>query len=190
METKPRNRRAKLVPSDPAWEAMKAGRRNVGHDEAVQESFFLQKQFYALWGHCVADTLVDLNLILRTLTQKKIPFVLTGAHGIGGWTGRPRSTKDVDLLVKGGRNHARAVKAMKALYPQLEVRDHGGVISFYIPGDNDSVIDVTCPLRGDQEETLANPTWTENKERDLRYRVPSLEESLANKYGAMLTPER
>lgn len=37
---------------------------------------------------------------------------------------------------------------------------------------------------------MANPTWTENREQGLRYRIPSLEEALANKYGAMLTPTR
>jgi hypothetical protein len=42
----------------------------------------------------------------------------------------------------------------------------------------------------DIAETLANPTWTENKEQGLRYRIPSLEEALASKYGAMLTPTR
>jgi hypothetical protein len=190
MRTKQRKRRANVVLTDPAWEAAKAARRNLGHDDAVQESFFLQKQFYALWGHRVATSPVDLNLVLRTLTEKKIPFVLTGAHGIGGWTGRPRSTKDVDILVKGGRNHARAVNAIKALYPELEVRDFTGVVAFFIPGEKESVIDITYPHRADIEETLANPTWTENKEQGLRYRIPSLEEALANKYGAMITLNR
>jgi hypothetical protein len=190
MKTKQPTRRAKVVDTDPEWEKMKAARRNLDHDDAVQESAFLQNRYYALWGHCVATSPVDLNLLLRTLTQKKIPFVLTGAHGIGGWTGRPRSTKDVDILVKGGRNHIRAVKAIRALYPQLEVRDFAGVTGFFLPGEKESVIDVTYPHRADIEETLNNPTWTENKELGLRYRVPSLEEALSNKYGAMVTPNR
>ena len=113
-------RTRKVIPSDPAWEATKATRRNLTHHGAVQEAFFLQKRFHDLGGHHVPFTLVDLNLILWTLVQKKIPFVLTGAHGIAGWTGRPRATRDVDLLVKGGRNHARAVKAIRVLYPDLE----------------------------------------------------------------------
>lgn len=190
MKAERRKRQAKVVPSDPEWEAAKATRRNIDHDDAVQEIAFLQKQFYALWGHRVATSPVDLNLVLRTLTEKKIPFVLTGAHGIGGWTGRPRSTKDVDILVKGGRNHARAVNALKALYPQLEVRNFAGVVAFFIPGEKESVLDVTYPHRADLEETLKNPVWTENKEQGLRYRIPSLEEALANKYGAMITPNR
>jgi hypothetical protein len=190
MKTKLHKRRAIVVPTDLEWERMKAYRRNLKHDDAVQEIFFLQNRYYALWGNGVTSSPVDLNQILRTLTEKRIPFVLTGAYGIGGWTGRPRSTQDVDILVKGGRNQARAVKAIQALYPNLEVRNVLGVVAFFLPGEKESVIDVTYPHRADIEETLKNPTWTENKELGLRYRVPSLEEALANKYGAMITPTR
>jgi Nucleotidyl transferase AbiEii toxin, Type IV TA system len=187
MKTQPR---AKVVSTDPAWEAMKAARRNLDHDDAIQEVFFLQRRYHSQWRRGMASLPVDLTLILQTLTEKRIPFVLTGAHGISGWTGRPRGTEDVDILVKAGRNHARAVKALRELYPQLEVRDLTGVMAFFVPGEKSSVIDVTYPHRADIEETLANPTWTENKELGLRYRVPSLEAALANKYGAMLTPTR
>jgi hypothetical protein len=183
-------RRASVIPSDPAWEAMKATRRNIDHDDAVQLSFFLQRQYRSLWSSQVPPSPVDLNVIMRTLIQKRIPFVLTGAHGIGGWTGRPRSTQDVDILVKAGRNHGRAVKAVQALYPQLEVRTFTGLTAFFVQGEKESVIDVVCPYRADQEETLANPVWTESKEQGLRYRVPALEAALANKYGAMLTLTR
>ena len=183
-------RRANFKSSDPAWEAMKASRRNISHDDAAQLSFFLQKQYRSQWSSQVPPSPVDLNVILRTLIQKRIPFVLTGAHGIGGWTGRPRSTQDVDILVKAGRNYGRAVKAMRALYPQLEVRAFSGLTAFFVQGEKESVIDVVYPHRADIEETLANPVWTENKEFGLRYRIPALEAALANKYGAMLTPIR
>jgi hypothetical protein len=179
-----------VVYSDPAWEAAKAARRNIDHNDAVQESFYLQKQFRSMWSSRMASSPVDLNEVLRTLIQKKIPFVLTGAHAIGGWTGRPRDTFDVDILVKGGRNYTRAVNAIKALYPQLEAKGFAGVMGFFIPGERESVIDVTYPHRGDLQETLAHATWTEDRELGLRYRVPTLEAALANKYGAMLTPTR
>jgi hypothetical protein len=190
MKTAPRKARSKLASSDPGWEAVEAVRRTLDHDDAVQESIFLQKRFSTLWGHRVRASPVDLNLVLQTLIEKRIPFVLTGAHGIGGWTGRPRSTQDVDILVKGGRNHGRAVKALKDLYPQLEVRDFAGVTGFFLPGEKESVLDISYPHRADLMETLKNPTWTENKEQGLRYRVPSLEAALANKYGAMVTLSR
>jgi hypothetical protein len=182
--------RPKVLPSDPAWEAAKAARRNLAHDEAVQEVAFLQRQYRALWSGHVPPSPVDVNEVLRTLIRKRIPFVLTGAYGIGGWTGRPRATQDVDILVKAGRNHARAVKAIRALYPRLEARTFPGITAFFVPGEKESVIDVVWPHRADIEETLAKSVWTENREQGLRYRVPSLEAALANKYGAMLTPMR
>src|SRR3954467_15151781 len=111
MKTERPMRRANGVSSAGEWETAKAGRRSLSHDEAVQEVSFLQRQFRVQWSNRVPPSPVDLTLILRTLTQKRIPFVLTGAHGIGGWTGKPRNTLDVDLLVKAGRNHARAVNA-------------------------------------------------------------------------------
>jgi hypothetical protein len=190
MKTERRKQRTSVVPSDPAWEAAKAARRNLDHDQAVQEVIFLQRQYRLQWGNSVATSPIDLNVILRALTQKRIPFVLTGAHGIASWTGKPRNTEDVDILVKGGRNLTRAVKAIRALYPQLEARNFAGVTGFFVPGEKTSVIDVTYPHRADLAETLANPVWTENKEQKLRYRIPALEEALANKYGAMLTPTR
>jgi hypothetical protein len=183
-------RRAGVVSSDPEWEAMKAARRNLGHDEAAQESEALAKQYREMWSDRLVSSPVDLNQILRTLIQKRIPFVLTGAHGIGAWTGRPRATHDVDILVKMGRNHARAVKAIKELYPDLEVRLMTGVTAFFLPGEKESVIDVSYPHRGDLEETLATELWVENQAEGLKYRVPALEAALANKYGAMLAASR
>ncbi len=175
--------------SDPEWEKMKAARRNIGHDDAVQESFFLYRQFRRQWSTDMADSPVDLNDILRTLSRKKIPFVLTGAYAIGGWTGRPRSTHDVDILVRGGRNHARAVRAMRELYPQLEVRNIGNLTAFFVPGENEAVIDVTTPHRADNVVTLETAVWITNPE-GVRYRIPALEAALANKYGAMLSMGR
>ena len=178
---------AKAISTDPAWEAMKATRRNVSHAEAVRESAFLTAQWQQMWGKRTAIA-IDVRTILRTLNEKKIPFVLTGAQAIGGWTGRPRATKDVDILVRGGRTLTRAVNAIRKLYPHLEVRVFASVSAFFEPGDKDSVIDVTYPHRADLAETLAHPVWVED--RGLRYRIPALEAALANKYGAMLTPTR
>jgi hypothetical protein len=180
-------RRAKVIPSDIAWEAMKATRRTISHRDAVRESDSLSVQWRNMWGRKTTIP-VDLRKILQTLIEKKIPFVLTGAQAIGGWTGRPRATKDVDILVKPGRNLTRAVNAIKRLYPELEVRVFAGVSAFFVPGEKDSLIDVTYPHRPDLAETLAHPVWVEDK--GLRYRIPALEAAMANKYGAMLTPTR
>jgi hypothetical protein len=181
---------AKPLNNNPEWEAAKSARRNLDHNAAVQESAGLERKYRALWSSNVAPSPVNLNQIFRALTEKRIPFVLTGAHGIGGWTGRPRATHDIDILVKGGRNHARAVKAIGALYSELEVRRIGGIVAFFISGETESVIDVCPPFRADLAQTLAEPVWTENSRAGLRYRIPSLQAALANKYGAMLTLTR
>src|SRR5438552_431269 len=185
-----KTRRSKVLATSPEYEACKAARRNLTPDAAIQEVIFLQNQYRRLWSNRMAASPVNVYQIIRTLSQKRIPFVLTGTHGISVWTGRPRDTYDVDLLVKGGKNLTRAVTAIKALYPTLEHRTVYGVNAFFLPGETQSLIDVTYPHRHDLQETLANPVWTENKEENARYRVPRLEEALANKYGAMLTLSR
>ena len=77
---------------------------------------------------------------------------------------------------------------LRALYPQLEVRNFTGVVAFFVPGERESVLDVTYPHRADIEVTLQTGLWVEDE--GLRYRIPTLEAALANKYGAMLTPNR
>jgi hypothetical protein len=165
------------------WEAMKASRRNLTPAEAVRECVDLSALFRR--RHRVDDVVLIFDKIIAALQGKKIPFVLTGAHGISTWTGQPRSTHDVDILVKSGRNYARAVKAIQALYPHLEMRNFAGVAAFFVPGETHSVIDVTYPHRHDIAETLETAVWIEDKGK--RYRIPTLEAALANKYGASLS---
>jgi hypothetical protein len=180
-------RRSRWLVGLPEWEATKGNCRPLGHSEAVAECEELSEQYRRMWRPRTAG-MVDLTTIVKTLRAKKIPFVLTGAHGIAGWTGRPRSTKDVDILVKAGRNYARAVKALRALYPSMEVRQFAGVTGFFLPGEKESRLDVTYPHRQDIEETLRTAIWI--KEAGERYRIPTLEAALANKYGAMISLQR
>ncbi len=177
-------RAEKWLAGDVEWEAMKAHRRNLSHAEAVRECAFLSTQYRKMWS-AMADVLIDLDRILQALTEKKVPFVLTGAHGISSWTGRPRATHDVDILVKSGRHYASAVKAIRELYPHLEERRFAALTAFFPPGEKESLIEVIYPLRPDNAETLRTGIWVE--ERNLRFRIPTLEAALANKYGAMLT---
>jgi hypothetical protein len=169
------------------WEKMKARGRNLRPHDAVMECADLSA-LYRERHRSMAPVQPSFRQIVQTLNAKKIPFVLTGAYGISTWTGRPRSTHDVDILVKAGRNQARAVKALRELYPALEVRNLFGVTAFFVPGETESVIDVTYPHRADNQATLDTALWIQ--EGGLRYRIPALEAALANKYGAMLTPSR
>jgi hypothetical protein len=183
----PAARAGKWLAGIPEWEATKANRRNLSHADAVDECAHLTTQYRKMWS-ALAKTIIELDQVLQALTVKKIPFVLTGAHGISGWTGRPRATQDIDILVKAGRNYARAVNVIRALFPQLEARRFAGATGFFPPGENESVIDVIHPHRPDNAETLRTAIWVE--ERNQHYRIPSLEAALANKYGAMRTPTR
>jgi hypothetical protein len=163
------------------WEAMKARSRNLRPEQAVRECAYLSAEYRRRWGMPE----ISLDKIITALQARKVPFVLTGAYGIATWTGRPRSTHDVDILVRTGRNHARAVKAIKELYPELEMRNFAGLAAFFVPGETESVIDVVYPHRHDIGETLATAIWIEDKGK--RYRIPALEAALANKYGAMIS---
>src|SRR6266516_4220821 len=55
---------------------------------AVRECAFLSDQFRARFDMPP----IDWKTIVATLQAKKIPFVLTGAHGISVWLVQPRST--------------------------------------------------------------------------------------------------
>jgi hypothetical protein len=178
---------SRWVPGDPEWEAVSAQRSSMSHAAAALVCEQLTERYRDLW-HRRALGMVALKDILRTLRTKKVPFVLTGYYGISGWTGQPRATHDVDILVKAGRNYARAVKALRDLYPELETRQFAGVTAFFLPGEVQSLIDVTYPHRADIAETLATAIWVED--HGERYRVPTLEAALANKYGAMVTLSR
>jgi hypothetical protein len=158
------------------------------HAEAVRVVAFLQSQTLNKEQFGLTAAPVDLYQILRTLSDKRIPFVLTGAHGISGWTGRPRNTLDIDLLAKGGRNHGRVVKALRELYPQLDVVAFSHLTAFFPPGKKESLIDVMISSRGDLEAAVTRAVWVE--EQGIRYRVPPLEFALASKYSAMLNPLR
>ncbi len=170
-------------PGIPEWEAMKGNCRNLPHHEAVEEAEYL-RQLYRDRLPSMSSP-VELKQILRTLAAKKIPFVLTGAHGIAGWTGRPRSTKDVDLLVKSGRNHARAVQALREIYPSLDVRKLPCGTAFAVPGEQDAIIDVMCDV---DDGKFTQPVMID--QGGEQYRVPSLEKALADKFAAMRNSSR
>lgn len=160
---------------------------NYSHERAVEIVARLSAEWRRSWA-LMPKVAVDYRKIVKKLREKKIAFVLTGMYGISSWLGRPRATMDVDLLVNGGRTYARAIEALKELYPKLEVRTHGGLSRFYAPGEKDPIIDVVYPFRPDQEVTLITAIW--KIDGKLKYRIPRLEAALANKYGASLSVTR
>src|SRR3954469_12703845 len=65
--------------------------------------------------------------VIRVLNTAKVTFTLVGAHGLGGWTGKPRATEDVDVVV-GPRYVKKAVAALTAAFPNLDIDDHPAVV--------------------------------------------------------------
>jgi hypothetical protein len=192
MTTRAARVKKRLLP-DPAlveMEALESARDNLAPDEAIRQGACITNRIATMWRGKLVATPLDLYDVLRALIAKKVPFVLTGAHSIQGYTGRPRGTKDVDILAKSGRNHLRAVNALKEAFPELEVRALHRVTAFFRPGETESVIDVSLPHRKDNAESLVDTVWVDDKKNGVRYRIPSLECALANKYGSMLAVTR
>lgn len=160
---------------------------SLTHAAAVAECAELTDQYRRSW-QSEAVGIAKVGSVLQALRAGKVPFVLTGTYGIAAWTGRPRATRDVNILTQAGRNHTRAVSVLRAAFPSLETRQVAEGTDFFLPGKNERLIDVAYPHRPDLAGTLETDLWV--GDGSLRYRVPTLEAALANKYGAMLTSGR
>jgi hypothetical protein len=65
--------------------------------------------------------------VARVLSDAGVRYVLIGAHAINLNTGRPRATRDVDVVVA---STAKAVRAFQRTYPQLSVERHPALVRF------------------------------------------------------------
>jgi hypothetical protein len=198
MAMKTRTRKTKSILRFPTpsradlegMEAVSAARGRYAPAEAIRRGAAITDQFTQRMLEGRVVTPLNLYEVLRVLIAKKVPFVLTGANAINSYTGRPRSTSDVDILTRPGRNHLRAVHALEQAFPELEVHAFPNVTGFFRPGEQESVIDVAMPHRKDNAESLVDTVWVDDREKGVRYRIPSLECCVANKYGAMVLVTR
>lgn len=65
--------------------------------------------------------------VVRVLARSKVGYVLVGAHAVNLYTGRPRATRDVDVVIGAP---AKGRRAIEQVYPHLAVEDHPAVIRF------------------------------------------------------------
>src|SRR5687768_4138050 len=79
--------------------------------------------------------------VARTLRLAEVRYVLVGAHAANGYTGRPRATVDVDVVVQ---SPTKAAKAVAAAFPQLQMQPLPHVIRF-MDGDTEA-IDLIKPV--------------------------------------------
>ena len=140
----------------------------------------------ALSEYYVPNLITPLEVI-RVLNSAKVRFMLLGAHGIGGWTREPRTTKDVDVLV-AARSHKKAVAALLAAYPQLQMEDHEVVTRLRDPETGTIVIDAMKPNQPLYRDALKHTHPVESGGQN--YHIPSLELALAMKFSAMISLTR
>ncbi len=140
----------------------------------------------ALSEYYVPNLITPLQVI-RVLNAAKVRFMLLGAHGLGGWTGEPRATKDVDVLV-ASRSHKKGVRVLLAAFPHLQEEDHQVVTRLRDPETGDVVLDVMKPNQPLYQDALKHTHSVESSGQ--RYLVPSLEMALAMKFSAMISLTR
>lgn len=123
--------------------------------------------------------------VARVLDRAKVPYVLVGAHAANGYTGRPRNTVDVDVVV---RSPKKATEAVAKAFPELTANDHAVVVRFK-RADGEEAIDLMKPL--------GSKLWPELikiarsiKINGYSVRVPPLEGVLAAKLAAMVSLSR
>ncbi len=122
--------------------------------------------------------------VARVLKDAGVKYVIVGAHAANGYTGRPRATVDVDVIVQFPK---KAADAISAAYPHLKIHDTPVVTRFM---DQDlEAIDVMKPsaaklwsrlLSDAREISIGNET----------IRIPVLEGVLAAKFSSMVSPLR
>ncbi len=125
--------------------------------------------------------------VFRVLDAARVRFMILGTHALGGWTRKPRTTTDVDILV-GTRNHKKAVRVLLAALPQLRAEDHEDATHLRETETGQVLIDVmkaNQPLYLDAFKYAHLVEWNGQK-----YRIPSLELALAMKFLAMISVQR
>ncbi len=122
--------------------------------------------------------------VARVLRLAGLRYVLVGAHAANGYSGRPRTTIDVDVVVQYPK---KAAKAIAAEFPQLTMRDTPVVIRF-MDGETEAI---------DLMKSVSSKLWgrllKETREVQIEgenVRIPVLEGVLAAKFAAMASFHR
>src|SRR5438105_6369789 len=122
--------------------------------------------------------------VITALNKGKISFVLVGAHGLGGWIGKPRATEDVDVIVSS-RHLQKAVKTLLAAFDKLEAEDLPVVTRLRHRETQEVAIDVMKPNQQLFREIFKHTH--DVRSHGLSYRIPSLEMALAMKFAPMVS---
>ena len=138
-------------------------------------------------SECYVKNIIPPLAVITILNKERIPFMLLGAHGYGGWMQKPRATEDVDILV-GARYHKKAVRVLIQAFPQLEAEEHHVVMRLLDRTTRIVLIDVMQPNQQLFREALKHAHWVTSEGQ--RYRIPSLEMALTMKFAPMVSLHR
>ena len=126
------------------------------------------------------------NLLVQILNLiKDQEFVLIGGHAIGGYTGRPRATKDVDIVSNDYKSIAQIIKDN---FSDVEVNKDGD--SIRITNDGEELVDIIIP-KGDNK--FYNQVMHNNVAvtiDGIQVHIPDLEAILASKFASIVSPHR
>lgn len=122
--------------------------------------------------------------VISVLNEAEVSFVLMGLYGLSGWLVEVRATQDVDVLVRK-RQHRKAIKAIEAAFPHLELRDTEVVTRFVDPATDKVVLDLMKPIH-----ELHQATFEHTVPVGETHYIPNLEMAMACKFAAMVSEHR
>jgi hypothetical protein len=149
------------------------------------------EQTHQLSRQQVEDAVSPHELAL-ILAQHGIEYVLIGGHVLGYFSGIPRATVDVDVIV-AAHHASRAVQAIQKKFPHFESADLAENVRFSsrqgTSGFDSERIDV---VRATQPffQTILKSHTTEVRSKGQVLRLPTPEGAVALKFAAAISPYR
>lgn len=153
----------------------------IDHTAALEASLSLCRSFTKM--HPQAGRMIDPSLVLQTLRQAGVRFVLMGAHGIGGWLQQARATRDVGVVVRKS-DHKKAVRAIRQRFPDLVLDEHTLVTRFLDAANAEPLIDLMRPV------DLYRHAFDNAVRLESGHHVPNLELAIASKFRALTSRNR
>ena len=124
--------------------------------------------------------------VAKVLDSAGVNHTLIGAHALAIHTGKPRATKDVDMVVS---DVPKAVEAIKAAYPTLKTLSLGEAGVRFLDSHGEEVLDLLKAAGIGRAHALANQKNVQSIGGQA-VKVGSLPLMLALKYIAMRSESR
>ncbi|MDP1711805.1 MAG: hypothetical protein Q8K86_05050 [Candidatus Nanopelagicaceae bacterium] len=120
--------------------------------------------------------------IIAVLNKGGVKSVLVGAQALAHYTGEPRATEDVDLVVS---DVDRAVRVVRATWPHLTFDEQEPVVR--VRDGKHVVLDLMKPV---DLYTLVFKNSRSGMIGGVKALIPTVEMAVAMKYSAMISPHR